>query len=181
MRPVRRESRGGEAPKGDRGESAADLSRPACNRCRESGGRFRQCPGELPLLSRGNRTRSWGPERGPGRRTHYAARMSEDVPRTVSYYSRSLSVDAPTKEILASHGLDDSCPPELQIRFQVYKRVVVSAGLVTPDGEESKVLSAHVAHSCHDHTPRRRRMKRRRMVAAGSCSAQLGVRAGPDR
>jgi hypothetical protein len=63
----------------------------------------------------------------------------------VSYYSRSLSVDAPTKEILAKHGLDDSCPPELQIRFQVYKRVVVSAGLVTPDGEESTVLSAHVA------------------------------------
>jgi hypothetical protein len=71
--------------------------------------------------------------------------MSGDVPRTVSYYSRSLSVDAPTKEILAKHGLDDSCPPELQIRFQVYKRVAVSAVLVTPDGEESTVLSAHVA------------------------------------
>ena len=71
--------------------------------------------------------------------------MSEDVPRTVSYYSRSLSVDAPTKEILAKHGLDDSCPPEFKIRFQVYKKVVVSAGLVTPDEEESQVLSAHVA------------------------------------
>ena len=71
--------------------------------------------------------------------------MSEDVPRTVPVYSRSLSVDAPTKEILAKHGLDDSCPPELRIRFQVYKKVVVSAGLITPEGEESTVLSAHVA------------------------------------
>ena len=71
--------------------------------------------------------------------------MSEDVPRTVPVYSRSLSVDAPTKEILAKHGLDDSCPPEFRIRFQVYKKVVVSAGLVTPEGEESTVLSARVA------------------------------------
>jgi hypothetical protein len=71
--------------------------------------------------------------------------MSEDVPRTVPVYSRSLSVDAPTKEILAKHGLDDSCPPELRIRFQVYKKVVVSAGLITPEGEEPTVLSAHVA------------------------------------
>ena len=102
-------------------------------------------PAGTPSLRRGNRTRSWGPERGPGRRTHYAARMSEDVPRTVPVYSRSLSVDAPTKEILAKHGLDDSCPPELRIRFQVYKKVVVSAGLITPEGEESTVLSAHVA------------------------------------
>ena len=80
--------------------------------------------------------------------------MSEDVPRTVPVYSRSLSVDAPTKEILAKHGLDDSCPPELQIRFQVYKRVVVSAGLVTPDGEESTVLSAHVALALMRDIPR---------------------------
>ena len=71
--------------------------------------------------------------------------MSADGPRTVPIYSRSLSVDAPSREILAKHGLDDSCPPEFKIRFQVYKKVVVSAGLVTPDEEESQVLSAHVA------------------------------------
>ena len=71
--------------------------------------------------------------------------MSADGPRTVPIYSRSLSVDAPSREILAKHGLDDSCPPEFKIRFQVYKKVVVSAGLVTLDGEESTVLSARVA------------------------------------
>jgi hypothetical protein len=71
--------------------------------------------------------------------------MSGDVPRTVQVYSRSVSVDAPTKEILAKHGLDESCPPELKLRFQVYKKIAVSAGLVTSDEEEPTVLSAHVA------------------------------------
>jgi hypothetical protein len=82
---------------GGGGESAAEIAPPcACKRCRESGGRFRQCPSEPPRLSRGNRTRSWGPERGPGRRTHYAARMSAGGTRTTPIYSRSLVVDAPT-------------------------------------------------------------------------------------
>ena len=71
--------------------------------------------------------------------------MSADAPRTVPVFSRSLTVDAPSRKILAKHGLDDSCPPEFKIRFQVYKKVVVSAGLVTPEGEDSTVLSAHVA------------------------------------
>ena len=86
-----------------------------------------------------------GPERGPGRRTHYAAQMSAAGPRTVPIYSQSVLVDVPTRKILSGHGLDDPCPAEFKLRFHVYKKVAVTAGLITSEGEEAYVLSIHVA------------------------------------
>ena len=38
-----------------------------------------------------------------------------------------------------------ACPAEFKLRFNVYKKIVVSAGLVTSEEEEAWCLSAHVA------------------------------------
>ena len=72
-------------------------------------------------------------------------RMPADGPHTVPIYSRSVSVDAPTRAILSGHGLGDPCPAEFKLRVHVYKKIVVSAGLVTSEEEEAWCLSAHVA------------------------------------
>ena len=42
-------------------------------------------------------------------------------------------------------AIDDPCPAEFKLRFNVYKKIVVSAGLVTSEEEEAWCLSAHVA------------------------------------
>ena len=87
-----------QGDEGGGGRARPESSRPACKRCRESGGRVSACSGELPTHCRRGKSiafdsvgeegarrgggsrpfgRSRGPlsgtERGPGRRTHYAA------------------------------------------------------------------------------------------------------------
>ena len=71
--------------------------------------------------------------------------MSAAGPRTVPIYSQSVPVDVPTRKILSGHGLDDPCPAEFKLRFHVYKKVAVTAALITSEGEEAYVLSIHVA------------------------------------
>ena len=51
----------------------------------------------------------------------------------------------PTQEVLSGHGLDGPWPPEMKLRFDVYKMVAVSAGIVTAEEEEVQSLLAHVA------------------------------------
>ena len=66
-------------------------------------------------------------------------------PRTIPIYSMTVDVDAPTREILSKHGIDAPFPKEFKLKFQVHKKVAVSAGIVTSEEEESWVLSMHVA------------------------------------
>ena len=57
----------------------------------------------------------------------------------------TVDVDDPTRAILSDHGLDAPYPSEFKLKFQVYKKVAVTAGLVTSAEEEAWVLSMHVA------------------------------------
>ena len=135
-RPGRREWRGDQVQGGEEG-STAGLVSPGLRKIRRgSGGRVSSAVSP-PRLRRGKPGAFVGPERGPGRRTHYAAQMSAAGPRTVPIYSQSVLVDVPTRKILSGHGLDDPCPAEFKLRFHVYKKVAVTAALITSEGEEA--------------------------------------------
>jgi hypothetical protein len=71
--------------------------------------------------------------------------MSAIGPRTTPIYSMTVDVDDPTRAILSDHGIDAPYPVEFKLKFQVYKKVAVTAGLVTSAEEEAWVLSMHVA------------------------------------
>jgi hypothetical protein len=71
--------------------------------------------------------------------------MSAIGPRTTPIYSMTVDVDDPTRAILSDHGIDAPYPTEFKLKFQVYKKVAVTAGLVTSAEEDAWVLSMHVA------------------------------------
>ena len=71
--------------------------------------------------------------------------MSKIISRTTPIYSMTVDVDAPTRAILSDHGIDAPYPTEFKLKFQVYKKVAVTAGLITSAEEEAWVLSMHVA------------------------------------
>ena len=140
-------SRGGIRPKGERRGARPDSCRPRPAKDSQGIGRqgFVGLGGLRLAFGRGKSIAFVGPSRRPGRRTHNAAQMSAAGTRTVPIYSQSVPVDVPTRKILSDHGLDDPCPSVFKLRFQVYKKVAVSAALVTAEVEEAYVLSAHVA------------------------------------
>ena len=117
----------------------------SCIGCRESGALFRHARAAAVPLCAGDRSRSGNRAEVRSRRTHHAAQMPPIGPRTIPIYSMTVDVDAPTREILSKHGIDAPFPKEFKLKFQVHKKVAVSAGIVTSEEEESWVLSMHVA------------------------------------
>ncbi|KOO28254.1 hypothetical protein Ctob_013538, partial [Chrysochromulina tobinii] len=62
------------------------------------------------------------------------------------------------------HQLPGSKPRKLDEPKVVYKKIVVSAGLITPEGEESTVLSAHVALALLRDIPHLQSMETSRLI-----------------
>ena len=106
---------------------------------------FRHARAAAVSLCAGNRSRSGDRAEIRSRRTHHAAQMSAIGSRTIPIYSMTVDVDDPTRAILSDHGIDAPYPTEFKLKFQVYKKVAVTAGLVTSAEEEAWVLSMHVA------------------------------------
>ena len=71
--------------------------------------------------------------------------MSAAGPRTVPVYSQPIEVTAPAQEVLSGHGLEGPWPDAIKLRFDVYKKVAESAGVVTAEEEEVRKLPVHVA------------------------------------